>query len=215
MLLLFQGDSITDCGRDREQSGNALLGNGYVSLLAGALSAQSRHQLINRGVSGNRITDLHARWEDDALELNPDAVSILIGVNDTWHGKTRGHGVPVDEYGRVYHQLLAVTRRKLPDVQLVLCEPFVLPCGVVTPDWRPEIDERRAVVRQLARDFGACFVPFQTAFDETLASYPAEYLAADGVHPTAAGHQLMADCWLSTAGEVLAKGGAGSKHPNK
>lgn len=195
MVILFQGDSITDCGREKEDGGSGdPLGRGYPSLIAGRVDAQ--HQVLNRGISGNRIVDLYARWKPDALHLKPDMISILAGVNDTWHEKTRRNGVEVDRYAKIYRLLLEWTQQVLPQVQLVLCEPFVLPCGVVTPDWRPEVDERRAVVAELAQDFKARFVPFQKEFDAALTQHPADYWAQDGVHPTPAGHELMASCWL-------------------
>lgn len=203
-LILFQGDSITDTGRNRESTGNGdpfNLGVGYAGKVASRLMAERPGddlRFINRGISGHRIVDLYARWKTDAINLNPDLISILVGVNDTWHHFTRDNGVEVDRYEQVYRMLLEWTRQRLPHVKLVLCEPFILPCGVGKPNWREEIDQRRAVVAQLADDFDARLVPFQAMFDQALDDAPAEYWAADGVHPTAAGHQRMADLWLST-----------------
>jgi lysophospholipase L1-like esterase len=197
--LLFQGDSITDCLRAREGSeanGRLELGTGYVARIAPRLPSW---QVTNRGISGNRIVDLYARWKPDALHLRPDAISILIGVNDTWHEFGSGNGVEVSRYATIFRLLLEWTQASLPGVKLILCEPFVLPCGHVGPGWRKEIDQRRQVVKNLAADFQAAFVPFQEAFDEALANHPAEYWAEDGVHPTQAGHDLMADCWLRHA----------------
>jgi lysophospholipase L1-like esterase len=200
--LLFQGDSITDTGRNREIAqpniGSAL-GTGYCHLIAAHLLAGRPNdglQLYNRGISGNRVVDLYARWRVDAINLQPDVISILIGVNDTWHGFMYDNGVEVERYAAVYRMLLEYTRQQLPQVQFVLCEPFVLPCGVVTPAWISEMDQRRAVVRELADTFDAIFVPFQSILRDALRQAPAEYWAADGVHPTPAGHRLLADCWL-------------------
>ena len=200
--LLFQGDSITDTGRNREIAqpniGSAL-GTGYCHLIAAHLLAGHPNdglQLYNRGISGNRVVDLYARWRVDAINLQPDVISILIGVNDTWHGFMYDNGVEVERYAAVYRMLLEYTRQQLPQVQFVLCEPFVLPCGVVTPAWISEMDQRRAVVRELADTFDAIFVPFQSILRDALRQAPAEYWAADGVHPTPAGHRLLADCWL-------------------
>lgn len=200
--LLFQGDSITDAGRNRELTqpnvGSAL-GTGYCQLITAHLLAKRPNtglQIYNRGISGNRVVDLYARWRVDAINLQPDVISILIGVNDTWHGFMYDNGVEVERYATVYRMLLEYTRQQLPQVQFVLCEPFVLPCGVVTPDWISEMDQRRAVVRKLAGAFDALFVPFQSVLRDALRQAPAEYWAADGVHPTPAGHRLLADCWL-------------------
>ena len=194
LRVLFQGDSITDCGRDREEFGS--LGDGYVSLIPDKLGHPPEMEVLNRGISGHRIVDLYARWKPDALHLKPDVLSILIGANDTWHEFAAQNGVEVSRYATIYRLLLEWTREVLPQVQLVLCEPFVLPCGVVGPGWREDIDERRRVVATLAEDFGAAFVPFQTEFDQALKRQPAEFWAADGVHPTFLGHDLMADCWI-------------------
>ncbi len=200
--VLFQGDSITDGGRRREtpqpNEGGAL-GGGYAGLVAARLLKDRPGdglQFLNRGVSGDRVVDLYARWKIDALNLKPDVISILVGVNDVWHEFGSKNGVEVDRYAQFYRMLIEWTRRDLPKTRLVLCEPFVLPCGVIGPDWLPDIAARREVVRGLAVEFQATFVPFQSAFDDAMTRAPATFWSADGVHPTLAGHQLMADVWL-------------------
>lgn len=159
---------------------------------------------MNRGISGNRVVDLYARWKIDALNLNPDVLSILIGVNDTWHEFMYRNGVEVPRYAGFYRKLIDWTREKLPDCKLVLCEPFVLETGVVTPEWVQEMDQRRAAVKSLADEYGAVFVPFQSVLSAAAekAGDPAKILG-DGVHPTPRGHQLMADAWLKAAAGVL------------
>lgn len=202
--ILFQGDSITDAGRNRDiadPNRPAALGSGYANLIASHLlqqQPQDNLRFFNRGISGNRVTDLYARWKVDAINLQPDLLSILIGVNDTWHEFMYGNGVEVDRYTAIYRMLLDYTKERLPNVQLVLCEPFVLHCGVVTDGWITEMDERRKVVRELAGEYDALFVPFQSVLDEALSDAGPDYWAADGVHPTPAGHRLLADAWLST-----------------
>ena len=199
-LVLFQGDSVTDCGRDRNATGpNDGLGQGYAFLVASQLlEARPADELkfLNRGVSGNRIVDLYARIKSELINLRPTVLSVLIGVNDTWHEFGSGNGVPVPKYERIYHALLTEVQAALPNCRFILCEPFVLSCGVVTGEWLDEINARRAVVRKLAAEFQAGLVPFQTAFDAATQRAPAEYWAGDGVHPTAAGHRLMAKTWL-------------------
>ena len=211
-LVLFQGDSITDCGRDRQATAdNDLngLGRGYAMMAAAALLAGRPGDSLrfrNLGIGGDRSVDLAARWQEDALSLRPDLISILIGVNDTWHGFSKGteKRVSVEKYARVYRELLDETRAALPQVRLVLCEPFVLPCGEVAPAWRDDVDRRREVVRELAQAFGAALVEFQAMFDRALDEAPAEYWATDGVHPTVAGHHRLAQTWLRTvAGDRL------------
>jgi len=208
--ILFQGDSITECGRHREAAEipNDLcgLGQGYAMMVASEmLSARPTENLLffNRGISGNRIVDLDARIKSDIINLKPDLLSILIGVNDTWHEKSSRNGVAPAKYERVYRALLIEVKEALPRVIFVLCEPFVLPCGVVTKEWVAEIDQRRAIVARLAQEFDARFVPFQSMFEEAVQQAPPAYWASDGVHPTAAGHLLMAKCWLQQTERLL------------
>lgn len=200
-VILFQGDSITDAGRDRNAAGpNGGLGTGYALFVAALVRAQqpaANVQFFNRGVSGNRIVDLYARIKSDTINLKPTILSVLIGVNDTWHEFGGQNGVEVPKYERLGRDFLTEVRAALPTVKLVLCEPFVLPCGVVTPDWIAEMDQRRAVIQKLAGEFRATFVPFQTMFDQAVKLAPPDYWASDGVHPTAAGHMLMAQTWLT------------------
>ena len=202
-LILFQGDSITDCRRDRENAGtvNDLhgLGAGYAMMVAAELLSGRPGdglQFLNRGISGNRSVDLYARIKSDFINLHPTLASILIGVNDTWLEQRGGNGVSVPKYERICRALLGEVRDALPEVKFVLCEPFVLHCGLVTDDWIVEVNQRRAVVAQLAGEFRATLVPFQSLFDEAVEKAPPDYWALDGVHPTAAGHMLMAKCWL-------------------
>ena len=199
--ILFQGDSITDCGRSREENLpiGVGLGAGYPNLIAARLLASRTDiewNIINRAISGNRVVDLYARWKIDALNLNPDLISIMIGVNDTWHEKARQNGVEVPRYARIYRELLQWTRDTLPNVKLVLMEPYVHVFGAVDQTWVDEINQRRAAVRQLAADFNAIFIPSQAILDKALERAPQEHWTKDGVHPTLAGHQLFADEWL-------------------
>lgn len=199
MKILFQGDSITDAGRNRgkEGPGGEHLGSGYAMMAsAELLSSDASLEIRNLGVSGNRVTDLYARAKENIWNLKPDLLSILIGVNDTWHEFSRGAGVDIKRYARVYRTLLEETKERLPQIRFVLCEPFVLDCGVVTPEWRIEVDQRRDVVAQLASDFDAVLVPFQEMFDEATKEASPAHWAGDGVHPSPAGHHRMAKMWL-------------------
>ena len=199
--IVFQGDSITDVGRDRDLTlpANLGMGSGYPFLTMTQLrltEPEKDWQVFNRGISGNRIVDLYARWKREALNLKPDILSILIGVNDTWHESAFQNGVEVPRYAQFYRMLLEWTLQVLPDVKLVLLEPFVLPFGVVLPHWPAEIDERRAIVKDLAQKFNAIFIPTQTLLNEALKKAPQEYWLKDGVHPTSAGHALIARAWI-------------------
>ncbi|MFH1023718.1 MAG: SGNH/GDSL hydrolase family protein [Planctomycetota bacterium] len=206
-LVLFQGDSITDAGRSRDGADPnrpAGLGHGYVTQIAARLLAarpKDTLRILNRGVSGDRVTNLLARWKSDAIILAPDVISILVGVNDTVHEITKQTGVEPEMFERVYRMLLAYTREKLPVVKLVLCEPFLLKTGPVEDAWLPELARRRASVKKLAAEFGAVFVPLQAAFDAALAKAPPAYWAPDGVHPSPSGYAVMADAWLAAMEE--------------
>ncbi|MFA6714150.1 MAG: SGNH/GDSL hydrolase family protein [Victivallaceae bacterium] len=202
MKILFQGDSITDCGRSRETAEpNTDLGAGYPALTAARLLADhpdKNIQVYNRGISGNRVVDLYARWKIDALNLKPDVLSILIGVNDTWHTFSSDNGVEVERYGRIYDEILTWTQNVLPQIKVVLCEPFVLEFGAVSAEWLEEIEARRKIVKELAEEFNFKFVPIQSILNEAVKKAPPKYWLWDGVHPSLAGHQLITDAWLKT-----------------
>jgi lysophospholipase L1-like esterase len=204
-VVLFQGDSITDAGRARDnQNANdpAGLGRGYAFYATGLLHEAlpgGKLAVGNRGIAGNRVTDLQQRWQVDTLDVKPNVLSVLVGVNDTWHGTGSGvpeNGVPLGQYELVYRQILAEAKDRLPGLKLVLCEPFILPCGAVNDLWFPEFTERQKVVKKLAHEFGAVFVPFQSVFDKAQGRAEPEAWAADGVHPTLAGHMLLAKAWF-------------------
>lgn len=203
--LLFQGDSITDCGRDRNNANannTRALGTGYPLLLTAML--RERHpdrdfQVFNRGISGNRVPDLQGRWQGDALDIKPAILSILIGVNDIWHaiGKVPAKEfVPAYEAG--YNALLERTRAALPTVQLVILEPFVLRTGAVNDAWFPDFDELRAACRRVSHRANARFVGLHEMFQKRAAKSTPAYWADDGVHPTAAGHEAIARAWVDT-----------------
>lgn len=200
-VVLFQGDSVTECGRNRavaEPNSAGPLGTGYPLLVASAeLAAHADRGLkfYNRGLSGNKIPDLEQRWAADTIALKPDVLSILIGVNDYWHTKTHGYKGTVADYETSFAALLQATRQALPSVRLVVIEPFVLRCGAVDATWFPEFDQLRAAAARVARQVNATFVPMQAKFMELGARSTPQYWAADGVHPTAAGHGLIAERW--------------------
>jgi lysophospholipase L1-like esterase len=207
--LLFQGDSITDAGRDRNRESNAndarALGTGYALFAASQLLADRADaglKIYNRGISGNKVFQLAERWDKDCIALKPNVVSILIGVNDIWHTLNGKYNGTVEIYERDYRALLERTQRQLPGVRLVVCEPFVLHCGAVNDKWFPEFDGYRAAARRVATDFHAVFVPFQAMFDQAVKVAEPRHWAADGVHPTLAGASLMARTWLATVSKA-------------
>ena len=207
-IILFQGDSITDAGRDRgsEQHPNhsRALGTGYPFSIASELlrdHPQFGLKIFNRGISGNKVPDLAGRWDKDCLELKPTVISILVGVNDIWHKLAGRYDGTVEVYEEGFAALLKRTREALPNATIVVCEPFVLRCGAVNDNWFPEFDQRRAAAKRVAEGAKTMWVPFQTMFDEAVAAgtEPA-YWAGDGVHPSLAGHSLMAQTWRKVVG---------------
>lgn len=201
MKILFFGDSITDAGRSRDGDfKQANYGLGYVRAVAGALLSENplKYQIINRGISGNRVVDLYARIKSDVWNLQPDVLSILIGVNDVWHELGSHNGVELDRFEKVYRMLIEDTKAKLPDVKLILLEPFVLN-GTATQERYEgflEVKKYAELVARLAKEYGACFVPLQEKLDEAAAKYGVEAYLSDGVHPAVAGSQLIAEEWL-------------------
>lgn len=196
--ILFQGDSITDGNRGRNTDPNHILGHGYQFIIAsryGAELAERHLTFLNRGISGNRVTDLQRRWQKDTLDLKPDLLSILIGVNDL------GAGVSAEQYEQQYDQLLAETVTALPNLRWVLCEPFGLPVGGKKEGWggyHTNLAERVRMVNKLGAKYHAPVVHFQKLFEEATNRAPADYWIWDGVHPTYSGHQLMAEEWIRT-----------------
>jgi len=205
--ILFQGDSITDAGRDRRSEGNAnnknALGRGYVYSIATQLLADragDELKIYSRGISGNKVFQLADRWDKDCLDLKPDVVSILIGVNDIWHSLNGNYEGTVEKYEKDYRALLERTLKALPNVELVICEPFVLRCGAVNDKWFPQFDHYRAAAKKISREFDALFVPFQSMFDDAVEKAPPAHWAGDGVHPSMAGAYLMGQEWLKVVG---------------
>ncbi|WP_211483044.1 SGNH/GDSL hydrolase family protein [Fodinibius roseus] len=202
-IILFQGDSITDAGRNRNDEGpNTGLGGGYAFLATAELrkSLAARNiSCYNRGISGNKVFQLSGRWQEDALSLAPDLLSILIGVNDYWHTLNDYDGT-VEVYKQDFRKLLRRTKEQLPEVTLVIGEPFVVLEGssVNREQWMPDFRAYQKAAREIAREFDAGFIPYQSVFDEASKAVAPTYWTADGVHPTLAGSQLMAEAWLQT-----------------
>jgi lysophospholipase L1-like esterase len=202
-VILFQGDSITDSGRNKEDTGfNTArnLGSGY-PMLAGAALLNKYEALnlkvYNKGISGNKVYQLAERWDKDCLDLKPDVLSILIGVNDIWHKLNGTYNGTIEIYRNDYIALLERTMKALPNVKLIICEPFAVN-GVKAVDdkWYPEFYDYQKSAREIAKQFRATFIPFQSVYDEAQKRAPGSYWTGDGVHPTLAGAQLMAKAWM-------------------
>ncbi len=207
-IILFQGDSITDAERSRDHE--YAKGFGYANMVCGEIGASEPYKYIfyNRGISGNRIVDLYARIKSDMINLKPDYMSILVGVNDVWHEYTRQNGVSAEKFELVYDLMIQELQQALPQLKIMILEPFVLP-GSATENtelhsnrWEffsHEVPLRAAAAKRIAEKYNLPFVPLQEMFSEANADAPeAGYWLRDGVHPTAAGHVLIKQAWLDT-----------------
>ncbi len=202
-VILFQGDSITDAGRNREDNSfnsSRALGSGYAMLASAAILekfASLDLKIYNKGISGNKVFQLAERWDKDCLELKPDVLSILIGVNDIWHKLDGKYDGTPEIYRKDYIALLERTKKVLPDVKFIICEPYAVK-GVKAVDdkWYPEFFEYQKIAKDIASQFGAVFVPFQKVYDEAQKRAPGSYWTGDGVHASFAGAQLMAGAWM-------------------
>ena len=197
--ILFQGDSITDVDRSRQSE--VMLGSGYPTVVAANLGCArpGEFKFLNRGISGNRIVDIYARMRRDILNLEPDVLSILIGVNDVWHD-FENNGVDAEKFEKIYGMLIEELLQKKPDMKIMILEPFVLhgsaTNGCYDDFFRPQVDLRAAAARRTAKKFGLTFVELQKYFDAAYPNQPEGYWLVDGVHPSPAGHGLIAREWI-------------------
>jgi acyl-CoA thioesterase-1 len=191
-LVLFQGDSITDA--DRNYGDPLSMGYGYAQIAASHFAGRDV-RFLNRGISGNRAVDLQARWDRDCLSLKPDWVSIMVGVNDAWRRYDSNDPTTCDDFAESYRDILTQTRDILA-ARLIILEPFVLPVSQEITNFREDLDPKIAAVKSLAAEFNAIYVPLDTLFAQALADQPPHHWSQDGVHPTPAGHQLIATAWL-------------------
>jgi lysophospholipase L1-like esterase len=207
LTFLFQGDSITDGNRGRTSDPNHIMGHGYAFSIAsrvGADFAEAGHTFINRGISGNTVTDLQKRWQADTLDLKPNVLSILIGINDA--SSALDEGQTLQTYEITYRQLLKETKQAFSNLLLVLGIPFVLPVGARKENytaWKEATTQRAQVVRALAREFGAVVVDYPKVFDQAIKKAPLEYWIWDGIHPSVPGHELMAREWIRQVSQSL------------
>lgn len=194
--FLFQGDSITDANRVDDNEDNFGLGFGYPLLVSAELSKKRKGEIkfINRGVSGDRVTDIYTRIKEDIINLKPDYMSILVGVNDVAHELTMQCGVDTEKYEKIYSMLIEEIKSALPDIKIIILEPFVLNGSATCEMWeqfRAEVEKRGEAAKRVAEKFSLEFVPLQNKFDEASADGDTRYWSVDGVHPTAAGHQII------------------------
>lgn len=203
--ILFQGDSITDGGRYREIESH--LGAGYPCLVGSKLGRMcpETYQFVNRAVSGDKVTNLIGRWKKDCINLKPDYLSILIGVNDVWHELVNQEGTDTETFRRVYDILLENTIKELPDTKIFLLEPYVMEDALEEDQkeiFKNDVAQKRAVVKQLAEKYGLITVPLQDIFNKALEEASALYWTCEGVHPTFAGQQIICDAWLEAFDKI-------------
>lgn len=211
--VLFTGDSISDGNRYKEEKDrsdlNHQIGHSYVYVidaLIGSKYPEREIEFLNRGISGNRVIELYGRIHEDMIDLKPDVVSILVGVNDGPQAE-HGHHATGDAYGKIYRMMLAELKEANPEVKIVLVEPFLGKNGPVYDKdyktWSECIGSYQKEVRKIAEEFGAVFVPLQEIFDKACEKRDTSYWIWDGVHPTEAGHGLIARQWIKYAGYLL------------
>ena len=216
MKILFQGDSITDGNRYKSKAAewdkNHQIGHSYAYIVTGLLGMQypeRNFSFINRGISGNTVENLASRWQADALDLNPDVLSVLIGVNDCLHASALTvKDLSACEYEQTYREILTASRKQNPALKIILLEPFAYPeyqknAGASPALRKAILHSEQKAVRRLAEEFHAVFVPLQKVFDEAATRREPSYWIWDGTHPTEAGHALMAREFLRAAKTVF------------
>lgn len=200
--VLFQGDSITDASRNREKPED--LGSGYAKFVAGTLNLDypGKFEFFNRGKSGNRIVDVYARIKQDIINLKPDVMSLLVGVNDVWHEFVRQNGVEAKKFEKFYEMLIEEIRETLPDIKIIIMGAYIENGAAIIDReldyklFRAEVEERAAIAKRIAEKYGFPFVDLQAKFDEAVAKGPMECVTKDGVHPVAGGAELIKRGWL-------------------
>lgn len=192
-VLLFIGDSITDCNRDRLRVDG--LGQGYVAKVAKALPD---FKVVNRGISGNRVVDLKARWTEDALALHPDILVVLIGVNEVWHQLKFGSPYTEAQYESDYREILKSARAANPNLKVVLMQPFIFEVGEVDSAWPLPLNRLKHIVERLASELADAYIPLQDILNDAAKQHGEATLLPDGVHPSDLGHAVIADAVLKT-----------------
>ena len=208
--VLFQGDSITDMYRTSTH--DEILGIGYPVLVAAQLGYEypEKYKFINRGINGSRVVDVYARIKSDIINLKPDILSILIGVNDVWHelGGER-NGVDAEKYYKVYSMLIQEIKDALPNTEIMIMEPFVLKASATEKEWeifKSEVLKRAEKAKAVAEEYGLTYIPLQEKFDEAESRAKAAHWFYDGVHPSSAGHEIIRKEWVNAFKKSVLKG---------
>ncbi len=203
-IILFQGDSITDGNRlkDYPSDLNHQIGHGYPYVIVGKLGAehpQAGLQFVNRGISGNTVQNLSDRWQKDCLDIRPDVLNILVGVNDVHYSVFNGKEFCIEKIKETYISLIDRVREVNPEVKIILCEPFnyaIESPGKEWATWQPRLCQVQRMVREIAEEKNVFFLPLQKMFDELCEKAEPIHWIWDGIHPTESGHWMIAQKWL-------------------
>lgn len=198
--ILFIGDSVTDVGRINEIDPTVALGTGYPKKVFEYIETFCKDKnikVLNRGISGHRVVDLQSRWEKDCIDLKPDYVSILIGINDTWRRYDSNDITSCEAFEKGYREILTKLRDKL-DCEIVLLEPFIIMSDPAKEQWYEDLMPKIGAIRRLANEFKAFYIPLDGIFAAHSTFAPPSHWSEDGVHPSDAGHALIAMHWLDT-----------------
>ncbi len=200
MRILFQGDSITDAHRSRED--DSLIGIGYPLLVKSELgfAEPGNYEFLNRGISGNRSVDVYARVKNDIINLKPDVMSILMGVNDVWHEfHDNPNGIDAEKFYKIYDMLIEEVKAALPNIKIMIMEPFALKGFGNEAYWETfdkEVKLRAQMAKNIAEKHNLPFIPLQEGFDTLTEKKDASYWLGDGVHPTSMGHEFIKNEWM-------------------
>lgn len=200
MRILFQGDSITDCGRIKDTSVENY-GTGYPLLIKSHLGFEfpGKYEFYNRGISGNRVVDVYARIKNDIINLRPDIMSILIGVNDVWHEISMKNGIDAEKYFKIYDMLIQEVKEALPNIKIMIMEPFVLKGTATEENWdifEMEVKKRATMAKKISEKYNLPYISLQDRFDKLSEEAETEYWLSDGVHPTPMGHEFIKNEWI-------------------
>lgn len=203
--ILFQGDSITDCERNKENEID--LGNGYANLVASKLGFENplEYKFTNRGIGGSKVIDIYSRIKCDIINLKPDILSITVGVNDVWQEFALQNGLSANKFRKIYGMLIEEVKEALPNIKIMLLEPFFME-GTVTREKMDKfapVREMAKIVRELSEKYNIKFISLQDKFDKAIKLVPSEYWSVDGIHPTYSGHELIKNEWIKVFKEYI------------
>ncbi len=211
-VILFQGDSITDGNRSRTDDNNA--GNGFVTLIRSAMcfDEPNKYVFYNRGIGGHRITDVYTRITADIINLKPDFLTILIGVNDIWHGIDWQNATGTKRFERIYRIMIEELQEALPNLKIMIMGPYI--CHGISTDNNEKdpqrfakfydgVAEMAAIAQKVAQDTGCSYLPLQEAFSEADEKNGVGFTTLDGVHPGAEGNELIKRLWIKKYREVM------------